>query len=127
MTIVQRSATCVISRAALEEIYFKLPFSDQTPIEELDLRSNSMPLAFLLQLMKSGGIENVKMFDKELHDGLRKAGFKLTWETWPGSGDVGVDGFVVEHLGSGSSMVCFLSTVNSFTNHSQLLMLVVAN
>jgi hypothetical protein len=62
-----------------------------------------MPLAFLLQLTKSGGIQHMKMLDKELHDGLRKAGFNLTWELSPGSGEVGMEGFWFSRLGSGTS------------------------
>ncbi|KAG0696292.1 FAD/NAD(P)-binding domain-containing protein [Suillus ampliporus] len=80
-----------------------LPFSDNTPIEELDLRMNSLPSAFLLQLMKSGRTQHVKIFDKELHDGLRKAGFNLTWEISPGSGEVGLAGFLFCRLTAGTS------------------------
>ncbi|OJA19899.1 hypothetical protein AZE42_07027 [Rhizopogon vesiculosus] len=98
VTLVQRSATCVMSIAAAEKSVFDLPFSDNTPIEELDFRDNSMPLAFRLQLLKSGGTQYLKMLDKELHEGLRKAGFNLTWEYSPGSGEVGLPGFVLERL-----------------------------
>lgn len=42
------------------------------------------------------------MFDKEFHDGLRKAGFNLTWELSPGSGEVGLEGFVLNRGASGS-------------------------
>ncbi|KAG1848306.1 FAD/NAD(P)-binding domain-containing protein [Suillus subalutaceus] len=99
VTLVQRSATCVTSCSFT-------PIN--TPIEELDFRSNSMPLAFSLQLTKSGGIQHVKMLDKELHDGLRKAGFNLTWELSPGSGEVGLEGFLFGRLGSGSSAFGFV-------------------
>ncbi|KAG2039265.1 FAD/NAD(P)-binding domain-containing protein [Suillus americanus] len=102
VTMVQRSATCIISSSAAEQTHFKLPFPDGTPIEELDFRNNSMPLAFLLQLTKSGGIQHVKMLDKELHDGLRKVGFNLTWELSPGSGEVGLDGFLFGRQASGT-------------------------
>ncbi|KAG2362611.1 FAD/NAD(P)-binding domain-containing protein [Suillus spraguei] len=87
VTLVQRSATCVASSTAMEQTRFKQTYPDGTPIEELDFRSNSMPIAFSLQLVKSGGIQHMKMLDKELHDDLRKAGFNLTWETSPGSGE----------------------------------------
>ncbi|OAX34185.1 FAD/NAD(P)-binding domain-containing protein [Rhizopogon vinicolor AM-OR11-026] len=102
VTIVQRSATCVVSSATADAFVFKLPFSDKTPIEELDFRHNSMPLAFVLQLMKSGGTQHMKAHDKEHHEGLRKAGFNLTWEPSPGSGEVGLLGFVFERAGSGT-------------------------
>ncbi|OJA10744.1 hypothetical protein AZE42_07269 [Rhizopogon vesiculosus] len=104
VTIVQRSATCVVSLTAAEKSFFDLPLSDKTPIEELDFRDNSMPLAFRLQLMKSGGTQYLKMLDKELHEGLRKAGFNLTWEYSPGSGEVGLLGFLLERSGSGTML-----------------------
>ncbi|KAG2133312.1 FAD/NAD(P)-binding domain-containing protein [Suillus clintonianus] len=101
VTMIQRSATCVVSITTAEQTYFKVPFPESNPIEELDFRMNSMPRAFLLQLNKSGGTQHVKMFDEELHEGLRKAGFNLTWELEPGSGEVGLDGFVLTRLGAG--------------------------
>jgi cation diffusion facilitator CzcD-associated flavoprotein CzcO len=54
VTLVQRSATCVVSIAAMEKTRFKQVYPINTPIEELDFRSNSMPIAFSLQLTKSG-------------------------------------------------------------------------
>ncbi|KAG2340288.1 FAD/NAD(P)-binding domain-containing protein [Suillus weaverae] len=104
VTMVQRSATCVISSSAMEQTYFKLPFPDGTPIEELDFRNNSMPAAFLLQLAISGGTQHTKMLDKELHEALRKVGFNLTWELSPGSGEVGLVGFLFSRLNSGTML-----------------------
>ncbi|KAG1733997.1 FAD/NAD(P)-binding domain-containing protein [Suillus lakei] len=104
VTMVQRSATCVISSSALEQTHFKLPFPDDTPIEELDFRMHSMPLAFLLQLQISGGTQHMKMLDKELHEALRKVGFNLTWELSPGSGEVGLEGFLFSRIGSGTML-----------------------
>ncbi|OAX32752.1 FAD/NAD(P)-binding domain-containing protein [Rhizopogon vinicolor AM-OR11-026] len=104
VTIVQRSATCLVSTAAAEKAHFNLPFSDKTPIEELDFRKSSMPLAFLLQFMKSGGAQHLKMLDKEFHEDLLKAGFNLIWELSPGNGEVGIDGFLLERAASGSML-----------------------
>lgn len=87
----------------MEKTRFRSLYPNSTPIEELDFRSNSMPLAFLLQLTKSGGIRHMKMLDQELHDGLRQAGFNLTWEVSPGSGEVGIEGFLFSRRGSGTS------------------------
>ncbi|KAG2133297.1 FAD/NAD(P)-binding domain-containing protein [Suillus clintonianus] len=101
VTMVQRSATCVVSSTTAEKTYFKVPFPESNPIEDLDFRSNSMPRAFLLQLNKLGGTQHAKMLDEELHEGLRKAGFNLTWELEPGSGEVGLDGFATNRLGAG--------------------------
>jgi len=114
VTIVQRSATCVTSTAAAEATHFKLPFSTTAPVGELDFFNNSIPTAFLLQLMKSGVNQHVKMLDKELHDGLRKAGFNLTWELSPGSGEVGALGFLYDRGASGTSAITFISEMNNF-------------
>ncbi|KAG0693600.1 FAD/NAD(P)-binding domain-containing protein [Suillus ampliporus] len=104
VTMVQRSASCVVSSFVMDETHFKVPFSGNAPIEELDFRTKSLPLAFLMQLMKSGGTQHMKMFDKELHDGLRKAGFNLTWEVSPGSGEVGLPGFLFCRSASGTML-----------------------
>ncbi|KAG2152550.1 FAD/NAD(P)-binding domain-containing protein [Suillus bovinus] len=104
VTMVQRSATCVMSSTTAEKTYLNVPFPDGTPVEELDFRSNSMPKAFFMQLKISGGTEYSKMLDKELHDGLRKAGFNLTWELSPGSGEVGLEGFVLDRQASGTML-----------------------
>ncbi|KAG2118656.1 FAD/NAD(P)-binding domain-containing protein [Suillus discolor] len=102
VTMVQRSATCVVTSITAEKIYFKMPLPANTPIEELDFRRNSMPLVLLLQLSISGQTQQMKMLDKEFHDGLRKAGFNLTWELSPGSGEVGLDGFLFTRQASGT-------------------------
>jgi|SRR6267154_4043938 len=104
----QRSATCVVASSTAEKTHFKVPFPENTPIEELDFRTYSMPLAFLLQLMKSGGTQDMKMLDKELHDDLRKAEFGLTWEPSPGDGEVGLEGFLFNRAGSGTSAFRFV-------------------
>jgi hypothetical protein len=119
--MVQRSATCIISSSTAEQTHFNLPFPDNTPIEELDFRNNSMPLALLLHLVKSGGIQHAKMLDKELHDGLRKVGFNLTWELSPGSGEVGLAGFLFSRLASGTSVFLFILKTGDTLNTIQCL------
>ncbi|KIK35475.1 hypothetical protein CY34DRAFT_782205 [Suillus luteus UH-Slu-Lm8-n1] len=104
VTMVQRSATCVVSSSTMEQTHFKSPFPDGTPIEEYDFHTNSLPLAFLLQLNLSGGAQQIKMLDKELHEGLSKVGFNLTWELSPGSGEVGLLGFVFNRLAAGTML-----------------------
>ncbi|KAG1717176.1 hypothetical protein EDB19DRAFT_1939462 [Suillus lakei] len=89
---------------ALEQTHFKLSFPDDTPIEALDFRMHSMPLAFLLQLQILGGTQYMKMLDKELHEALRKVGFNLTWEPLPGSGEVGLEGFLFSRIVSGTML-----------------------
>jgi hypothetical protein len=92
----------------MEQTHFKSPFPDGTPIEEFDFRTNSMPLAFLLQMNISGGTQHMKMLDKELHEALRKVGFNLTWELSPGSGEVGATGFLFKRLAAGTSAFTFI-------------------
>jgi hypothetical protein len=62
-----------------------------------------MPLAFLLQMNLSGGTQHMKMLDKELHEALSKVGFNLTWELSPGSGEVGLPGFLFSRQAAGTS------------------------
>ncbi|KIK35842.1 hypothetical protein CY34DRAFT_95417 [Suillus luteus UH-Slu-Lm8-n1] len=104
VTMVQRSATCVVSSSTAEQTHFNSPFPDGTPIEEYDFHANSMPHAFLLQLNLSGGVQHMKMLDKELHEALSKVGFNLTWELSPGSGEVGFEGFVLNRLTAGTML-----------------------
>jgi hypothetical protein len=87
----------------MEQTHFKSPFPDGTPIEEWDFRNHSMPLAFLLHVQISGGTQYMKMLDKELHEALSKAGFNLTWELSPGSGEVGLEGFLFGRQAAGTS------------------------
>jgi hypothetical protein len=114
--MVQRSATCVVSSSTAEQTHFKSPFPDSTPIEEYDFHANSMPLAFLLQLNLSGGVQHMKMLDKELHEGLSKVGFNLTWELSPGSGEVGFVGFVLNRLTAGTSAFAFILETSDILN-----------
>ncbi|KAG2058298.1 FAD/NAD(P)-binding domain-containing protein [Suillus hirtellus] len=125
VTLVKRSATCVVSSAAMEKTRFRSLYPNSTPMEELDFRSNSMPLAFLLQLTKSDGIRHMKMLDQELHDGLRQAGFNLTWEVSPGSGEVGLEGFLYSRFGSGTSAFRLVSETGDIAINTQCLTLAV--
>src|SRR6267154_6143357 len=122
----QRSATCVVASSTAEKTHFKVPFSENTPIEELDFRTYSMPPAFLLQLMKSGGTQHAKMLDKEFHDGLRKAGFNLTWELSPGSGEIGLLGFLLERAASGTSAFGFVRETVLLKTLQCLILVVVS-
>jgi hypothetical protein len=63
----------------------------------------------------------VKMLDKELHDGLRKVGFNLTWELSPGSGEVGLAGFLFSRLASGTSAFLFVLKTGDTLNTIQCL------
>ncbi|KAJ7612692.1 FAD/NAD(P)-binding domain-containing protein [Roridomyces roridus] len=80
VTMVQRSATCVFSYGTMEK---SPPPGDKLPIvEDMDLVNNSMSPALLIQLT-TRALPSFKENDRELLDGLRKAGFKLTWQLTP--------------------------------------------
>jgi len=76
ITIVQRSTTCVISSASITDIGLKgLYDEDAPPVDDSDTFLYSMPGA----LMKAQQVKVTKMqaeHDKELLEGLEKAGFK---------------------------------------------------
>lgn len=116
-----------MSSTTAEKTYYKSPFPEGTPVEELDFRSNSMPKAFFMQLKISGETQHTKMLDKELHDGLRKIGFNLTWEPSPGSGEVGLEGFVFIRQSSGTSVLGFILETSDISNTMQCLALAVVS
>ncbi|KAJ7617323.1 FAD/NAD(P)-binding domain-containing protein [Roridomyces roridus] len=99
VTMVQRSATCVFSYGTLEK--FSSP-GDKLPIvEDMDLVNNAMPPALLIELA-NGALPSFKENDRDLFDGLRKAGFKLTWQLTPGGEEVGPAAFIYNQLASGT-------------------------
>ena len=63
----------------------------------------------------------MKMLDKELHEGLRKAGFNLTWELSPGSGEVGLTGFLFDRAASGTSAIGFAEIGDFFSEYFTVL------
>jgi hypothetical protein len=91
VVMVQRSATCVTSFDTADKIMFSPTAHLAT--EDGDFMNNSMSPALALQFALGGGTQMVKAMDRELHEGLTKSGFKLTWEITPGGGEVGFAGF----------------------------------
>ncbi|KAJ7622197.1 FAD/NAD(P)-binding domain-containing protein [Roridomyces roridus] len=105
VTMVQRSATCVASQHTVETLIQHLsPESELIPIEDGDLMANSMPMGLILKLIADGGAQQFKEADKELFEGLTKAGFKLTWEPIPGEGETGYPGFLLHRATSGAML-----------------------
>ncbi|KAJ7450862.1 FAD/NAD(P)-binding domain-containing protein [Mycena latifolia] len=104
VTMVQRGATCVISSATMDKTFFSVAFSERQTIEDADFLYHSMPPALALKLAVGGGTKRLKDLDRTLHDGLAKAGFKLTWELTPGGGEVGLLGFFLDRASSGTLM-----------------------
>ncbi|EED82794.1 predicted protein [Postia placenta Mad-698-R] len=104
VTMIQRSATCVISANAADTLVYDRVYNERFAVEDADFGSLSMPTRLGLKLAAAGSTKVAKAFDKELFDGLERAGFALTWELTPGGGEVGAVGFVAERAGAGSMM-----------------------
>ncbi|CEJ89591.1 hypothetical protein VHEMI05427 [[Torrubiella] hemipterigena] len=77
VTIVQRSSTHVVSSKAITDIALKGVYSeDGPPVDDADLIIHGMPNALLKTIqVQVGAIQ--RDYDRELLDGLTKAGFKL--------------------------------------------------
>lgn len=73
------------------------------PVEDNDFLTQSMPFRLALNQAVAGGTAKVKKMDEELFTKLKERGFSLTWELEPGGGEVGIWGFVLEKVASGSS------------------------
>jgi len=77
VTIVQRSTTCVVSSEAITEIALKGIYSeDGPPVEDADLLIHGTPLP-VLKAIQVKVTQMQEEHDKELLEGLRKAGFGL--------------------------------------------------
>ena len=76
-TIVQRSSTHVVSSKAITDIALKGLFSeDAPPVEDADIIVHGMPNTLLKAIQSQVGVKQ-REFDKEVLDGLTRAGFKL--------------------------------------------------
>ncbi|TDL17769.1 FAD/NAD(P)-binding domain-containing protein, partial [Rickenella mellea] len=76
VTMVQRSPTVVVSDK-VTAFRTAMAFPDGAPQDVIDLKNTGTPLALLRIIM----VENQKwanMLDKDMHDGLKKAGFMVT-------------------------------------------------
>lgn len=74
VTMIQRSSTCVISDKVLAE-RFSHVFPEGVPVEISDFKA-ALPFGLIREMMKEMQ-PIVEQVDKEMHDGLRKAGFHL--------------------------------------------------
>ncbi|SCV73180.1 BQ2448_7105 [Microbotryum intermedium] len=78
-TIVQRSWTYVMSSEhGLHELLKGVYEENGPPLDEADIILTSLPTNVLAQFRKTEATKEVTRKDKELLDGLRKAGFKLS-------------------------------------------------
>ncbi|KAJ7052247.1 FAD/NAD(P)-binding domain-containing protein [Mycena amicta] len=103
VTMVQRSATCVLSARTADIALFRAQYPPQYSAADADFANNATPPALLLR-MAVGITQRLKRIDRKLHDGLAKAGMKLTWEMTPGGGEVGLLGFLFDRVASGTLM-----------------------
>lgn len=77
ITIVQRSSTHVVSSKAITDIALKGLYSeDAPPVEDADMVVHGMPNTLLKAVQSQVGVLQ-RDFDKEILDGLTRAGFKL--------------------------------------------------
>ncbi|KAJ7021167.1 FAD/NAD(P)-binding domain-containing protein, partial [Mycena alexandri] len=104
VTMVQRSATCVISATAARRGLFDNAFPEKLSIEDADLQNQSTPYALVMKVAAGGLTQRLKNMDEKLLQGLEMAGFKLTWELTPGGGEVGLIGFLLEKTASGTML-----------------------
>ena len=76
VTMLQRSSTCVVSVEPGAARAYSIFAEDGPPVEDADFVTNSLPFALLVELHKQL-TERIAGMDRELLEGLRKAGFAL--------------------------------------------------
>lgn len=74
VTMVQRSKTCVVSSRETTKS-FAQAYSDDRPVEISDFKRAAMPLG-MVRVMTRATVEQAQTADKEMLEGLRKAGFQ---------------------------------------------------
>ena len=108
VTMVQRSATAVVSDKYLAASFGRV-FSEERPAYYSDLAFAGLPLGALRELGKKLQ-PFVEEFDKEMRDGLKKAGFKLT------AGPGGAGQLVMVFERAGGTCICKSHTTISDVN-----------
>ena len=76
VTMLQRSATCVVSAAVVAQEY-AVKWPEGVSIDVSDFKVAAMPLGLLKEFAKATQGE-VDEFDREMQEGLMRAGLKLT-------------------------------------------------
>lgn len=77
VTMLQRSVTCVVSDAFIKN-EFSMTWPEGVPVDISDFKIASMPLG-LLRHISIDNIGHEESFHRDMHDGLRKAGLKLSF------------------------------------------------
>ncbi|CDO71325.1 hypothetical protein BN946_scf184908.g83 [Trametes cinnabarina] len=75
VTMIQRSATCVLTRDYIAEL-LRLSFPDDIPLPISDFKCSSLPVGLLKKFMIANQ-QSAWEANKELHDKLRKGGLQL--------------------------------------------------
>ncbi|KAL0948592.1 hypothetical protein HGRIS_011150 [Hohenbuehelia grisea] len=75
VTVVQRSSSCVISVNTVKDRLLAM-WPEGVPTEISDFKSASMPFGLLKKIFIDGA-DDAWALEKEMHDGLRKAGLQL--------------------------------------------------
>lgn len=101
--MVQRSPTCVISATTCDKVIFETTFNEKYAIDDADFLGNSMPPGLGLKMAAAGGAARLKAMDKELFEGLTRAGYRLTWQLTPGGDEVGFPGYSIVRTTAGTS------------------------
>jgi len=76
VTMLQRSSTCVVSVEPGAARAYSIFAEDGPPVEDADFVTNSLPFPLLIELHKQL-TQKIAALDRELLDGLEKAGFAL--------------------------------------------------
>lgn len=87
-----------MSQATSEQLIFKNMYPEEQTPENCDFAVFSLPIPVLFDLLESQIVHIAKQMDKAMHEGLSKAGFKLTW-SHKGGREVGLYGLVLARGG----------------------------
>lgn len=77
-------------------------YPEKFDIDDADFNAQHMPVQFMFRLVAAVGLQKQKEMDKELLEGLEKAGFRLTWKPDEDGEELGVVGFVMKKMGAGA-------------------------
>ena len=106
VTMVQRSATCVVAReSVLGDM--RRSWAPGVPVEVGDLKFSSVPLGFVKE-MNQKMPEVMWAREHELHEKLRKGGLKLTL------GPENEGHFILLHERNGGTCLCFLDLSRAY-------------
>jgi len=114
VTMIQRSPNCLVTSKAAEIIgapdYAEDNGIPRYALNDYDLFLNSLALPQLMQVASQpevGITAKFKAIDKELLEGLKKAGYRLQYSIEPGGPEVGLLGFLYHRFAARSRTSMF--------------------